>query len=121
MLGSVSMRSPGSQGNVATLVEEHYAPLYRYAYRLSGSAADAEDLTQETYCQAQLKLEQLRDPACAKAWLFSILRNAYLHRLRDKKQVVSLDTLGEVPDRFAEPLAEIDPARLQEALNELPE
>jgi RNA polymerase sigma-70 factor (ECF subfamily) len=120
------MRSPGRQGNVATLVEEHYASLYRYAYRLSGSAADAEDLTQETYCQAQLKLEQLRDPACAKAWLFSILRNAYLHRVREKKQenAVSLEALGvlgEVPDRFTEPVADVDPARLQEALNELPE
>lgn len=117
------MRSPGYERNVATLVEAHYAALYRYAYRLSGSAADAEDLTQETFCQAQLKLEQLRDPERAKAWLFSILRNAYLHRVRDKKQLgtVSLDGLAEVPDRLSEPLPEIDPAQLQEALNELPE
>ena len=117
------MNLPGSQRSVQRLVEEHYGALYRYAYRLSGSAADAEDLTQETFCQAQLKLHQLRDPARAKAWLFSILRNAYLHRIRDKKQenAVSLEALGEVPDRFAEPMAEVDPARLQEALNELPE
>src|SRR5207249_3752189 len=117
------MSLPGSQRSVQRLVEEHYSSLYRYAYRLSGSATDAEDLTQETFCQAQLKLEQLRDPTRAKAWLFSILRNAYLHRIRDKKQenAVSLEVLGEVPDRFAEPMAEVDPARLQEALNELPE
>jgi len=117
------MRLAGSQGNVAILVEAHYAALYRYAYRLSGSAADAEDLTQETYCQAQLKLAQLRDPACAKAWLFSILRNAYLHRVRDKKHenAVSLDGLAEVPDRYAEPLPDVDPGQLQQALNELPE
>jgi len=116
------MRPPGSQGNVVTLVEEHYASLYRYAYRLSGSSADAEDLTQETYCQAQLKLAQLRDPARAKPWLFSILRNAYLHKIRDKKlHVLSLDGGGEVPERLPDPPGEIDAAQLQEALNELPE
>jgi RNA polymerase sigma-70 factor (ECF subfamily) len=117
------MNVPGSQRSVQALVEEHYAALYRYAFRLSGSAADAEDLTQDTFCQAQLKLSQLRDPARAKAWLFSILRNAYLHRRRAARQehVVSLDWVGDLPDRLPEPLPEVDPQRLQEALNELPE
>src|SRR5579871_5626646 len=116
------MRLPGSRQNVQELVEHHYASLYRYAYRLSGCAADAEDLTQEAFCQAQRKLGQLRDWDKAKAWLFSILRNAYLHRLRAEKHaaVVSLDGLGDVPE-LAEPLPEVDPGELQQALNELPE
>lgn len=116
------MRWPGTKGRVQELVEEHYEALYRYAYRLSGSAADADDLTQETFCQAQAKLGQLRDPARAKAWLFSILRNAYLHRMRDRKaeNAVSLEGVAELPGRpSAEP--DIDPERLQEALNQLPE
>ena len=69
----------GNGRRVQQLVDEHYQPLFRYAFRLSGSSADAEDLTQETFCKAQLQLHQLRDPARAKAWMFSILRNAYLH------------------------------------------
>ena len=117
------MNLPGSQRSVQALVEEHYAALYRYAFRLSGSAADAEDLTQDTFCQAQRKLDQLRDPARAKAWLFSILRNAYLHRRRAARQehVVSLEWVGDLPERLPEPLPEIEPERLQQALNELPE
>jgi RNA polymerase sigma-70 factor (ECF subfamily) len=117
------MRWPGSQRSVEKLVEEHYASLYRYAYRLSGSAADAEDLTQDAFCQAQRKLGQLRDWDRAKAWLFSILRNAYLHRLRAHKRdhEVSLDGVGDLPQRLPEPLPEVDPPRLQQALNELPE
>jgi RNA polymerase sigma-70 factor, ECF subfamily len=113
----------GPRQNVATLVEAHYAVLYRYAYRLSGSAADAEDLTQETFCQAQDKLHQLRDRERAKSWLFSILRNAYLHRLRSSKQekLVSLDGIPEVPDRMSDSGPEVDSAQLQTALNELPE
>src|SRR5262249_15010064 len=117
------MSLPGSQRSVQRLVEEHYGALYRYAYRLSGSAADAEDLTQETLGQAQLKLHQLRDPARAKAWLFSVLRNAYLHRVRASKQehAVSLEWVGDVPERLPEKLPEVEPEKLQQALNELPE
>jgi RNA polymerase sigma-70 factor (ECF subfamily) len=105
------------------LVDEHYAGLYRYAYRLSGSAADAEDLTQEAFCTAQQKWSQLRDPKRAKAWLFSILRNAYLHRVRADRhqQFVPVERLCEVADPPPEPLPPVEPERLQEALDELPE
>ena len=117
------MSLPGSQRRIEKLVAEHYDSLYRYAYRLSGSAADAEDLTQDAFCQAQRKLSQLRDWDRAKAWLFSILRNAYLHRLRAHKHqhVVSLDGVEDLPQPGSDPLPEIDPQRLQQALNELPE
>jgi RNA polymerase sigma-70 factor (ECF subfamily) len=114
---------PGSQRRVQQLVESFYVPLYRYAYRLSGSAADAEDLTQEAFCKAQMQLRQLRDPGKAKAWLFSILRNAYLHRRRADQQhaCVSLNGVADLAGPTAEPAAEVDPERLQQALNELPE
>lgn len=117
------MGSPGSQWTVEWLVEQHYTSLYRYAYRLSGSASDAEDLTQDAFCKVQMKQEQLRDPTRIKAWLFSILRNAYLHRVRTDKRrrLVSLDDVGELPEPLTDPLPEIDPERVQEALNELPE
>jgi RNA polymerase sigma-70 factor (ECF subfamily) len=117
------MGMPGSPQTLERLVDEHYAALFRYAYRLSGSAADAEDLTQETFCKAQLNFSQLRDGGRARPWLFSILRNAYLHRVRADKQqnCVSLDGVGELPEPTAESLPEIDPELLQQALNELPE
>lgn len=117
------MGLPGSQRRVQQLVDAYYEALYRYAYRLSGSAVEAEDLTQEAFCKAQLKLAQLRDPARAKAWLFSILRNTYLHRVRDRKHLpmVSLDGLGDVAEPLPELLPEVEPEQLQQALNELPE
>jgi RNA polymerase sigma-70 factor (ECF subfamily) len=119
----ISMGLPGSQRRVQQMVDDHYAALYRYAYRLSGSATEAEDLTQETFCQAQLKLCQLRDSQRAKAWLFAILRNHYLHRLRAEKHEhwLSVEDLEEFPQRLPEPLPPVDPERLQQALSELPE
>jgi RNA polymerase sigma-70 factor (ECF subfamily) len=117
------MALPGSQGNVRQLVEDHYVALYRYAYRLSGSAVDAEDLTQETFCKAQACYAQLRDPARARAWLFRILRNAYLHKARAERnqRCVSLENLNDVPERAPEPLPPVEPEQLQAALNDLPE
>ncbi len=114
---------PGKTHKLEELVETHYSSLYRYAYRLSGSAQDAEDLTQDAFCQAQAKWSQLRDPERARAWLFTILRNAYLHRVRSGKKAItlSLESVGDIPDRLPEPLPDIDPGTLQRALNELPE
>lgn len=117
------MAKPGSPQAIQRLVEDHYASLYRYAYRLSGSSADAEDLTQEAFCKAQLNFGQLRDPSRAKPWLFSILRNAYLHRARAERQqhCVSLECVGDLAEPLPAQLPDIDPERLQQALNELPE
>jgi RNA polymerase sigma-70 factor (ECF subfamily) len=117
------MGLPGSRRRVQQLVEDYYASLYRYAFRLAGSPADAEDLTQETFCQAQMKLHQLRDPDRTRAWLFSILRNSYLHRARAQKQaiLVPLEWAGDLAEPLPGPLPEIEPQRLQQALNELPE
>jgi len=111
---------PSSPLTIERLVDEHYASLYRYAYRLSGSSADAEDLTQETFCKAQVKLSQLRDPDRSKPWLFSILRNAFLHRARDEQYSVPLDGI-DLAEPLPEPLPAIDSEQLQFALNELPE
>lgn len=109
--------------DVRSLIDANYDSLYRYAYRLSGSAADADDLTQEVFTKALTRLGQLRDPDRAKPWLFRILRNAYLHRMRDHRRhpTVSLDSLGDVPEDGVESTPEIDPTALQEALNDLDE
>jgi RNA polymerase sigma-70 factor, ECF subfamily len=117
------MALPGSQRSVQKLVEDHYVSLYRYAYRLTGSAVDAEDLTQEAFCKAQANFGQLRDPQLARPWLFSILRNAYLHRIRSARQqpLISLNGVGDVPEPSPENLPEIDQERLQQALGDLPE
>jgi RNA polymerase sigma-70 factor (ECF subfamily) len=117
------MGAAGSRRGIAPLVDEHYQSLYRYAYRLSGAAADAEDLTQEAFCKAQAQLATLRDPDRARPWLFSILRNAYLHRVRSDRahKQVSLDAVGDVACQVPVDVPEVDPERLQQALNELPE
>jgi RNA polymerase sigma factor (sigma-70 family) len=113
----------GSAAELRELVDAHYEALYRYAFRLTGSAADAEDLTQEAFGKALARLGQLREPDRAKAWLFRILRNLYLHKVRDAKRhrVVPLDAVGDLPGRVGDEPPAIDAAQLQQALDELEE
>ena len=113
----------GRRRGIAPLVEQHYESLYRYAYRLSGSASDAEDLVQEAFCKAQAQFDSLRDLDRARPWLYAILRNAYLQRIRGEKthKVVSLEGIGDIAAAPEPELPAVDSADLQKALNDLPE
>jgi RNA polymerase sigma-70 factor (ECF subfamily) len=46
---------------------------------------DAQELSQECYLQAQERLQQLREPEAAKAWLCCLARNLCLDHLRRQK------------------------------------
>jgi len=96
--------------------------VYRYAYRLTGSVPDAEDLTQQVFLTAQERLSQLRKEESARGWLLAILRNYFL-KMRQKRRPILAENLGL--DMHTIPAvipgeADIDRERLQQALNELP-
>src|SRR5262245_59716491 len=58
----------------------HLDAVYRFAFRLAGSAADAEDLVQETYLRAYRSWDRYEPGTRAKNWLFTICRNAFLRQ-----------------------------------------
>ncbi len=112
------------QVDIAQLVADHADAVYRYVFRLTGAAADAEDLTQQTYLIAHQKIDQLRDPRCARVWLTTIARRAYCRLYgkrnaeRQKISAVDVETLPaeEISDEW-----QIDAEVLQAAINELPD
>jgi len=118
-----AMSSATGSLDVRLLVDQHYEMLYRFAYRLSGSAALAADLTQETFCTAQQKLSQLRDGNRARAWLCAILRHHYLHWRRRERVITtsSLESIAAEPEQGAPTVATHDSERLQQILADLPE
>ncbi|HEX7091306.1 MAG TPA: sigma-70 family RNA polymerase sigma factor [Longimicrobiales bacterium] len=63
----------------------HLDAVYRFALRLAGSAADAEDLVQETFLRAYRSWEQYTPGTSAKSWLFTICRNTFL-RQRERER-----------------------------------
>ena len=113
--------------DIVELVAQHHRSMYRYAFRLTGSAVDAEDLVQETFLIGQQKLDQLRSPEAACGWLFAILRNCFI-RSRKRSRPVSAGSIelniDNVPEETSQDEkmqdGEIDGERLQKALNRLP-
>ena len=108
--------------DLAQLVAEHHQAVYRYAYRLSGSAPDAEDLTQQVFLTAQQKLGQLRHAERVRHWLFAILRNCFVKSCHKKRPVLAGDlamSIEAIP-ADAPPAEWIDQQQLQQALDELP-
>ncbi|ASV74901.1 RNA polymerase sigma-54 factor RpoN [Thermogutta terrifontis] len=114
------------EGSVPPLIEQlvkRYAQdVYRYAYRLTGSAADAEDLTQETFLAAVKNIHQLANPESARSWLFTIARNQFLVRHRRGRGTV-VRPLGDQAEEImvleSGDSDEVDGELIQNALNAL--
>ncbi|MFN2431682.1 MAG: sigma-70 family RNA polymerase sigma factor [Gemmatimonadota bacterium] len=69
------------------LLSEHLDALYRTALRLcGGERADAEDLLQDAMLRAFERFGDLREPAAARAWLFTILARTNLNRMRARRR-----------------------------------
>jgi RNA polymerase sigma-70 factor (ECF subfamily) len=108
---------------IGPLIVAHHAALYRYAYRLSGCQADAEDLTQQTFLVAQQKLHQLREADRVASWLYAVLRSCYLKQCRKRHPPGAL-TVNLPLEEIAEQeitADDIDREALQAALGELPD
>ena len=109
--------------DIAQLVAEQHRAVYAYAYRLSGSVADAEDLTQQAFLVAQQKLGQLRKVESARSWLFTILRNSYLKDRQRPRPVPAASlrmNVNTIPARIPSD-EDIDREQLQKALSQLPD
>jgi RNA polymerase sigma-70 factor, ECF subfamily len=122
MIVEVTMDDSRSAVTLTDLARLHYTLVYRYAFRLCGSAEEAEDLTQQAFLTAHRRFDQLRDLSSAKAWLCAILRNTFLTRVASKRgpRTISLSGMGEPADELHRD-ALLDPDELQRILNELPE
>ncbi|HUG92082.1 MAG TPA: sigma-70 family RNA polymerase sigma factor [Planctomycetaceae bacterium] len=107
---------------LSVLVDRHYRLVYRFACRLTGSTADAEDVTQQAFLTAQSRLDQLRDEARAGGWLCAIARNAWLKSLRKHGGLITTPLDGtDEPAAALPPESLIDTEALQAILNQMPE
>jgi RNA polymerase sigma-70 factor, ECF subfamily len=108
----------------------HLDDLHRTALRLTGNAAEAEDLTQDTCLRAFERLDQLRSPAAARVWVFTILRTIFLRRVERQARSAEVEIIdsplleaGEVLQDTYEalrPIQETPLSEVREALGRLP-
>ena len=114
-----------SAATFADLALPLFDQLYNFAHWLTQDRHEAEDLVQETYAKALRGFSGFQPGTNFRAWIFRILRNAFLTSRTGLKSTVPLeeDTHESIPSVAPSPedvlLEQASPETVREALNEL--
>ena len=79
----------GNKDSVNELIEQHYGMVIGIVLRKLKNYADAEQVTQEVFIKATLKLDQLKEPRAFKYWLGRIANREALNFIRKKKPEIA--------------------------------
>ena len=113
-----SLMKHAAAGDGAAL-EQLYAltasALYSYLRRLSGNRADADDLLQTTFMNAWRSKHRFRGDG-ARAWLFTIARNAFLTQAGGKRGSPELTSQIATPVTPSEQFVATELSRRVEAV-----
>jgi RNA polymerase sigma-70 factor (ECF subfamily) len=120
-----------SQREFDELVYRYYQQAYNIAYRLTGNAADAEDLVQEAFLRAYRFFDRYDRSMPFMNWFNRILTNLYIdeYRRRGRLRTVSIDevysnedgdegTTMDIPDSAPDPLERALSNEYREAIHE---
>ena len=125
----ITAAKAGDQRAYAQLLERHRAVAFRAAYLITGSAAEAEDATQEACVKAWLALWRFRRDAPFRPWLVRIAINEARNRRRSAGRRAALalrvspdpEDAGSAPSAESEALAGAERTRLASAVGRLRE
>jgi RNA polymerase sigma-70 factor (ECF subfamily) len=92
--------------------------VYDASYRMTGDAADAQDITQETFLRAFRSFHSFEAGTNLRAWLLRIAYNVSCNDYRRRMRMPRVDPVGEEDDLVAE-LPSSDPGPEEEALRRL--
>lgn len=83
----------GDRAAYGQLVQKYQHQLFAALVRVTGCAEEAEDVAQESFVQALLKLDTFQRTAAFYTWLYRIAFNLSATRARRKRARTSLDEL----------------------------
>jgi RNA polymerase sigma-70 factor, ECF subfamily len=121
----ISQAAGGSRAAFECLYQRHWKAVYSYAWLLSNSVADAEDVTQDCFL-ALVRKPRAFDPARAKlrTWLIAIVRRQYFGRRRRTGRESGAAELDRIQTAagFDDELLRVERAEaVRLAMNALPE
>lgn len=76
---------PRTREEFEAFLMTHYDRIHAYAYRVLGNRQDAEDLTQDICLALPGKLQGFRGDSSVVTWLYRVVANAAIDRLRRNK------------------------------------
>jgi RNA polymerase sigma-70 factor (ECF subfamily) len=95
----ISKYLAGDEKSLEILIEQYLKPIYSFVYRYTGSASNAEDITQDVFVRVWKNLKKFDQNKKFKTWIFSIAKNAAIDWLRKKKTIsLSDDDMEKIPD-----------------------
>jgi len=88
----------GEPDGASELFRRYGTPVLRYADRMLGNRAEAEEVAQEVFLKLITRVDQYDGRASVASWLFAIAANASRDRLRRsaRRSAVSLEAVAEV-------------------------
>jgi RNA polymerase sigma-70 factor (ECF subfamily) len=87
---NTASRGTTGSGPFTRLLEMLRPDLLRFAWWLARDRSVAEDVVQETLIRAWKSRDELKDPAAARPWLFTIARREHA-RLYERKRLPTVD------------------------------
>ena len=113
----------GDQAAFLELYERHRTPVFRFAYRLLGSAELAEDVTHDCFLSLIRKPENfVASKGVLRTYLFAAARNLAMKHFRSAGREAALDDLGEEYDPIVpireEPLHQLLETELSDKVRE---
>ena len=114
----IQMARDGDEKAFHELVDRHASQLFRLAYSLVGSGADAEDIVQETFVAAFRHLRVFRADASVKTWLTRILvkQAAKCHRWRKRHRTLPIEAAEGMDGGIATQELSLDAQEMLDAL-----
>lgn len=100
----------------STLLLEQMPSLKRRAVSLSRDKSRSEDLVQITVLKAWEHRARFEENTCLRAWLFTILRNAFISGIRSQRHEVQ-DTDNQFSGQIKVPEAQYDALALKQLLS----
>lgn len=101
----------GEERAFVELYRRYYDSIYYFALKLSHNEADAKDITQETFIQAQEALSTLKEPKFYKAWLNRIAFSKATRLFSKNSHYQFFSNDSEFSDHIQEERAYMDPLK----------